>query len=229
MTSITTEKQEVGCSYRHRLSRCSLLTVSKSFLHPKVLEAPSEIITMNRQTVRPKGYLKTLKYIYSQDTNLIEKECPFSSAAISRYSINYMRKGGGYSTVSTHLSLSFIFTHPMYFRQRKGGGYNTDSTYLSQLFISITFYGRPSMQRCRLQYRLNTPFTVVYFHHILRTSVNAKVEATIPTQHTFHSPLLPSHSMDFRHCKGEGYNTDSTHLSQSFISITFYGLSSLQR
>lgn len=66
MTGTKTEKQEIGCSYHHCRSHCNLLTVSNSFLYLTVLEEPSEIITMNRQTVTPKGHLKTLGYIYSK-------------------------------------------------------------------------------------------------------------------------------------------------------------------
>ena len=117
----------------------------------------------------------------------------------------------------------------MDFRQRKGGGYNTDSTYLSQSFISITYYGLSSTQRWRLQYRLNIQFTVVYFHHVLWTFVNAKVEATIPTQHTSHGRLFSSHSMVLRRHRGGGYNTDSTHFSRPFIFITFHGFTSTHR
>ena len=161
------KKQEVGCSYDHRRSHCGLLTVSNSFSYFIVLEAPSEIITMNRHTETPEDTQVHLQYC----TNLIEKECPFSSAAISGYSINYFRTGGGYNTASTHLSLPSIF---------------------------ITFYGFSSKQ----------------------------VEATIPTQHTFHCRLFSSHSTAFRLNRGGGYNTDSTHLSLPSIFITINGFSS---
>ena len=117
-------------------------------------------------------------------------------------------------------------SHSMVLRQNRGGGYNTDSTYLSLPFIFVTFYGFSSTQRWRLQYRLNTPFTAVYFHHILWFFVKTEVKATIPTQHTFHCRLFSSHSMALRQNRGVGYNTDSTHLSLPFIFVTFYGFSS---
>ena len=95
---------------------------------------------------------------------------------------------------------------------------------LNSSFTAVYFhtsYGLSSTQRWRLQYRLNIPFTVVYFHHVLWTFVNAKVEATIPTQHTSHGRLFSSHSMVLRRHIGGGYNTDSTHLSVPFIFVTF--------
>ena len=195
MTSIKTEKQEVGCSYRHRRSHCSLLTVSNSVLHPAVLEAPFGIITMNRHTVRPKGYLKTIRYIYSKILILQIKNA-HSAVLLSRgIQLNISTKVE--VTVPTQLTFHcrLFSSYSMAFRQRKGGSYNTGSTHLSLSFIFVIFSGFSSTQRWRLQYRLNTPFTVVYFRHILWFFVNAKVEATIPTQHTFHSSLFPSHSM----------------------------------
>jgi hypothetical protein len=53
----------------------------------------------------------------------------------------WQRKGGGYNTDSTQLSLPFIFVTFYGFWHRKGGRYNTDSTHLSRPFISITFDG----------------------------------------------------------------------------------------
>ena len=156
-------------------------------------------------------------FINAKAEATIPTQHTFHSRLFSSHSTAFSQhRDGGYNTDSTHLSLPYIFivkteveatvptqhtfhcrlfsSHSTDFRQNRGGGYNTDSTHLLQSFIFVTLYGFSSTQRWRLQYRLNTPFTAVYFRHILRIFVNAKVEVTIPSQHTFHCRLFSSHS-----------------------------------
>jgi hypothetical protein len=83
MTSTKTEKQEVGCGYRHPRSHCRLLTLSDSLLHLTVLETPSQIVSMNRHSVTPEGHLKTLRYIYNK-TLILKKKYVHSAVLVSR-------------------------------------------------------------------------------------------------------------------------------------------------
>jgi hypothetical protein len=83
MTSTKAEKQEVDCSYHQPRLHCSLLTVCDSFLHLTVLEALSEIISMNRHAVTSKGHLMTLRYIYNKIL-ILQKNNVHSTPLLSR-------------------------------------------------------------------------------------------------------------------------------------------------
>ena len=142
-------------------------------------------------------------YIYSKIL-ILQKKNAHSVVLLSR-GILLTISAKVEATVPAQLTFhcSLFSSYSMDFRQHRGGDSNNDSRHLSLPFIFVTFYGLSSKQRWRLQYRLYTPFTVVYFHHILWIFANAKVEATIPTQHIFHCSLFSSHSMAFGNAKVE--------------------------